>query len=85
MLWTAAQDATILDMRASGATWAAIGEALGIPRNTVIERGRRIRAAAPDREPDEEPDPLDYKNRPALPAGHPLTWGIICDAAFPAP
>lgn len=76
--WTAAADATIRGMRADGATWAAIGQVLGLSRNTVIERGRRIHAAggpapAVRPKPPAEEDP----NRGALPAGHPLTWGML--------
>jgi hypothetical protein len=34
-------------MRADGETWADIGWKLGLPRNTVIRRGRRLRTRAP--------------------------------------
>jgi hypothetical protein len=34
-------------MRAAGATWEEIGRTLRLSRNTVIERGRRLRATAP--------------------------------------
>jgi hypothetical protein len=76
--WTAAADQTIHDMRAAGATWATIGAALGLSRNTIIERGRRIHATGgpsviprPAREPEEDP------NRAPLPAGHPISWGLL--------
>ncbi len=83
--WTLAADATIYEMRATGASWAAIGVVLGLSRNTVIERGRRLRAAAPVRvaAAPAERSLLDDPNRGALPAGHPLTWGLICDAPYP--
>ena len=78
--WTDQADATIKAMRATGATWAAIGAALGLSRNTVIERGRRIRAAGGPqpvakvpRSPEEDP------NRGALPAGHEITWGLLIE------
>lgn len=65
-------------MRAGGATWAAIGVTLGLSRNTIIERGRRIHAtggpsviACPVRPPEED------LNRAVLPAGHPVTWGLL--------
>lgn len=76
--WTASADQTIHDMRATGATWAAIGAALGLSRNTIIERGRRIHATGgpsviprPVREPEEDP------NRAPLPAGHQVSWGLL--------
>jgi hypothetical protein len=85
--WTAAADGTICAMRGGGATWAEIGRVLGLSRNTVIERGRRLRAEAPVRVvvsvPKEEvsSDP----NRGALRAGHPLTWGLLTDEPYPEP
>lgn len=83
--WTEAADGTILDMRRSGCSWAEIGRVLNLSRNTVIERGRRLRAAAPVRVQvaactrSRREDP----NRDALPAGHALTWGLLTDAAYP--
>jgi hypothetical protein len=86
-VWTQPADATILTMRGGGATWAAISRTLGLSRNTVIERGRRLRATAP---PRQAPRPaarveadLDDPCRPALPAGHPLTWGLLTSAPYP--
>ncbi|MCF3946196.1 AsnC family protein [Acidiphilium sp. AL] len=76
--WTEAADNTIRRMRADGATWAAIGAVLGLSRNTIIERGRRIHAAGgpvqtqrPPRPPEDDP------NRGPLPAGHPISWGLL--------
>jgi hypothetical protein len=71
-------------MRADGQTWAAIGRSLGLSRNTVIERGRRLCAHAPKRTVMAVPKPVsDDPNRAPLPAGHPLTWGLLTDAEFP--
>lgn len=84
--WTAAADLMICQMRGDGATWAEIGRQLGLSRNTVIERGRRLRAEAPPRRvPPEavEEDDLHNKNREPLPAGHKLTWGLLTDAPYP--
>ncbi len=83
--WTETADATIRTMRSDGQTWAAIARCLGLSRNTVIERGRRLCALAPKRvavlaapkTPSEDP------NRQPLPAGHELTWGLLTDAEFP--
>lgn len=78
LTWTETADDTIRRMRAGGATWAAIGAMLGLSRNTIIERGRRIQAAGgpirvprPTRPAEEDP------NRAPLPAGHPISWGIL--------
>ena len=83
--WTAVADQTICDMRAAGDTWSAIGRRLGLARSTVIERGRRLRAVAPVKLPPspKRDDMLDDPNRPPLPAGHPLTWGLLTDEPFP--
>jgi len=83
-VWTAAADQVICTMREAGDTWAAIGCALGLSRNTVIERGRRLRACAPPKivmaaEKQVSEDP----NRLPLPAGHPVTWRLISDAPYP--
>ncbi len=83
--WTAVADQTIREMRAAGDTWSAIGRRLGLARSTVIERGRRLRAVAPVKPPPspKRDDMLDDPNRPPLPAGHPLTWGLLTDEPFP--
>lgn len=81
--WTKAADQTILSMRAAGATWAAIGTALGLSRNTIIERGRRINAlGGPAALPKPAREPEDDANRPALPAGHPVSWGLLTDGTL---
>jgi hypothetical protein len=82
--WTADADHIICMMREAGDTWAAIGGALGLSSNTVIERGRRLRAHAPPKvvvaaEKQVSEDP----NRLPLPAGHPVTWQLISDAPYP--
>ncbi len=72
-------------MRSEGASWAEISRGLGLSRNTIIERGRRLRALAPVRvaPPLVEGLDLDDPNRAALPAGHPLTWGLLTDQPYP--
>jgi len=84
--WTDSADTAIRTMRAEGQTWAAIGRSLGLSRNTVIERGRRLCAHAPKRMAAPAAAKLvsDDPNRATLPAGHPLTWGLLTDAEFPA-
>lgn len=84
--WTAAADETIVTLRGAGATWAEIGRVLQLSRNTVIERGRRIRAEAPARPPAAarpQEDGLDDPNRAPLRAGHPLTWGLLTREPYP--
>lgn len=83
--WTEAADAVICEMRGGGETWAAIGLRLGLSRNTVIERGRRLRAAAPVKAAVMKEDRLlEDPHRGPLPAGHPLTWGLLTSDPFPA-
>lgn len=72
--WTEVQDLKIRRMRAESASWDSIAEAVGVTRWTAIERGRRLGARLPP--PDFQPPPED-PDRPALPPGHPETWGII--------
>ncbi len=83
--WTKTADVTIHQLRGLGATWAQIGHTLGLSRNTVIERGRRLRAEAPARAmpPVAKTDPTDDPNRGPLPAGHPLTWGLLTSDPYP--
>jgi hypothetical protein len=85
-VWTKRADETICEMRASGETWASIGRVLGLSRNTVIERGRRLRAEAPPRiAAINDADAVsDDPNRTPLRAGHPVTWGLLTDEPYPA-
>ncbi len=85
--WTETADSVICGMRGEGATWAAIGRTLGLSRNTVIERGRRLRAVAPVRVVVVvDADAVsDDPGRGPLRAGHPLTWGLLTDEPFPEP
>lgn len=76
--WTETADNTIRRMRTDGATWAAIGSVLGLSRNTILERGRRIRAlGGPSQEPRLPRVPEDEPNRGPLHAGHPIAWGVL--------
>jgi hypothetical protein len=83
--WTNEADAAIRMMRSDGQTWAAIGRSLGLSRNTVIERGRRLRTLAPPRQINQpvEKKPSEDPNRPPLEAGHKLTWGLLTSEEFP--
>jgi hypothetical protein len=74
--WTPSMDEALRRVRAKGATWDAAAAALGLGRETVRERGRRIGAerplalAVPKVERGE-----DF--RPPLPPGHEVTWGLL--------
>ncbi len=83
--WTETADFTICRMRGGGATWAEIGRTLGLSRNTVIERGRRLRAEAPVKVVEVVVKEVvsDDPNRGALRAGHPLTWGLLTNEPYP--
>jgi hypothetical protein len=73
--WTPTLDARIRELRGVGMTWDRIAETMGLGRNTVLERGRKIgasRMARPRVEVEEEP-----RDRPARQAGHPDTWHLI--------
>lgn len=73
--WTEADDGKLRRLRAEGATWDAIAEALGLSRWMVIDRGRRLGARLPP--PDHVPKP-DLA-RPPLPAGHRTSWALLTD------
>lgn len=88
LVWTEAQDSQIRRLRAEGATWETVAAILGMPRWTVIDRGRRIGALRPPRQfasPSEDP------SREPLPAGHPRSWGVLTEGtvlegtAYPLP
>jgi len=83
--WTEAADAAIRSMRAEGRTWEVIGAALGLSRNTVIERGRRLCALAPKRQvqPGAGRQGAEDPNRAPLAAGHPLTWRLLSREDYP--
>ncbi len=73
--WTEELDGWLTQLREVGTTWDGIALAMGLGRNTVLERGRKIGARrlrlGPPREPEEARD------RPARQAGHPQTWGLL--------
>jgi hypothetical protein len=74
LVWTGPRDLQIKRMRADRASWDAIALSLGISRNAAIERGRKIGARLP---PPEFAPAMEDPDRPALPPGHPTTWGLI--------
>ena len=73
--WTPELDDRLRGLRGGGMTWDGIAAAMGLGRNTVLERGRkigarRLRAPVPSA-------PEEARDRPARQAGHPETWGLL--------
>ncbi len=86
--WTPCRDAALRAARADGLRWRDVASRLGVSRWSAIERGRKIGAPRPLARP--RPSPED-PNRPALPAGHPHSWGalvagtLLDGVPYPAP
>ncbi len=77
--WTPHADALILQLRAAGLPWRSVATELRIGRNSIIERARRLGLPPITRiQPAARPIPVRL-DRPALPAGHPLSWQAITD------
>jgi len=72
--WTPGLDETLLGLRAAGTTWDGIARRMGLGRNTVLERGRKIGAR---RLPPPPPLVEEARDRPSRQAGHPETWGLL--------
>jgi hypothetical protein len=73
--WSPELDERLRMLRSGGMTWDRIADAMGLGRNTVLERGRKIGAKR-----SVSPAPCiheEARDRPARQAGHPLTWGLI--------
>ena len=73
-IWPAPRDAQLRRLRLEGASWAEIGEILGVTPHIARERGRRIGAQRPA--PTSAP-PREDPSRPPLPPGHPRAWGVL--------
>lgn len=75
--WSQHADAQLLHLRAAGLPWHAVASRLQVGRNSVIERARRL-GLPPITRIQPPPRPVaDRVDRPALPAGHPLSWQAI--------
>lgn len=74
--WPETMDTQLLQLRSERTAWDVIARTMGLSRNTVIERARRIGVAKRSKvgvaallvESDE---------RAPRPPGHPATWGAI--------
>ena len=74
--WPDAMDAQLLQLRRERTAWDVIARTMGLSRNTVIERARRIGVAKRSKIGVAAPV-VESDERPARPAGHPATWGAI--------
>ncbi len=68
---------SILTFRAAGLPWHAVASHLGVGRNSVIERARRLGLPPLTRIPTPPRPAIERVDRPALPPGHPLSWQAI--------
>lgn len=84
IIWTPEADAAIRRMRAERLSWDAIGLALGVSRDSLVQRGKQLNAAAPDA-PEAEALPIARVDRDTLPPGHPTSWGAISSGPWPGP
>ena len=74
--WTSSMDSVLRELRSKGTTWDEIARAMRLSRNTVLERARKIGARQRQAVPQKAVEAAD---RPARPAGHPLTWGLLTE------
>ena len=76
-IWTEGADATLREMLAAGQSFDDTAAALGVARWTAVERARRIGARRIVAEPEQVEAAPDDPWRAPLPAGHPVSWGVI--------
>lgn len=93
MKWTAEVCDTLREMWAGGWTPAEIGQRLGVSYNAIVQKAARLGLAARGQVRRKAPPRPSgaggaakgarlgglrkWHTRPPLPAGHPLTWGLI--------
>jgi hypothetical protein len=75
VVWTEALDEQLRILREARLTWDRVAVEMGLGRNTVLERARRIGARTKRRSLPVEA--TEARDRPARPAGHPQTWGML--------
>lgn len=74
--WAETMDEHLLQLRRERTPWDVIAQRMGLSRNTVIERARRIGVAK--RSKVGAPHLVtESDDRAPRPAGHPFTWGAI--------
>lgn len=88
--WPEAMDTQLLQLRRARTAWDVIARTMGLSRNTVIERARRIGVAKRSKV-GVAPPVVESDERAPRPAGHHSTWGAITadtvldGAAYPFP
>jgi hypothetical protein len=77
-VFTAAQDDTIREMLAAGKGAHLIGLVLGISKSTITDHANKacLRPLV-DPEKAAPAPPAAPQSREPLPAGHPVTWGLL--------
>lgn len=79
--WTPQADARLSRMRIEGASIRTVAAAFGLSRSTVAERATRIGLQIPPKalpkQREQHVDPGTDLARDPLPAGHPISWGLI--------
>jgi hypothetical protein len=76
LVWSEPRDIRLKRMRSEGISWDTIADELGISRNAARERGRRVGARLPPADHVAPPEDVD---RPPLPPGHPVSWGVLIE------
>jgi hypothetical protein len=77
LVWTPEIDREIVSLRLNGTSWKGIGEKIGISRESVERRFKRLQVPPPVVETKPQVDPLMHPGREPLPPGHPRSWGIL--------
>ena len=75
--WLPQADALILHLRAEGVSWTDISRQLGVGRNAAIARARVLGLEPNHKLPSPLPVIVERRDRPPLPAGHPIAWAAI--------
>jgi hypothetical protein len=75
VVWTAALDEKLCRLRQTGMTWDALAVDMGLGRNTVLERARKLGARTKRTPLAAELE--EARDRAPRPAGHPDCWGLL--------
>lgn len=79
IIWTPQADARLTQLHISGISIRALARAFGLGRQAVSERAARLGITARLQLPQRKPAPMpnDDATRDPLPAGHPISWGLL--------
>ena len=76
--WTQQSDRQLLQMRKQGASLRTMAKAFGLSRSVVTARALQLGVEIPTRPPAQpKAASVPRETRDPLPAGDPLTWGLI--------